>query len=201
MASTLGTRRDDVLGAAARLFSERGYHGTSMQHLADKVGILRGSIYAHISSKEDLLFEIVDSGADRFISRLQDIVASDVAPEDKLRAAIEAHVLTVVDQMDAATVFLNDWRFLSGRRRKQIEQKRRTYDEMVSRVISEGIDSGNLRKDLDVKFATLLVLSAVNWLYQWYDAGGPSSPQDIARIYGDMIITGFGAKPPIGRKA
>ncbi len=64
-------RRAELTRAAARLFSERGYHGTSMQHLGDALGIQRGSLYAHIGSKEDLLFDVVDEGAERFLARAE----------------------------------------------------------------------------------------------------------------------------------
>ena len=63
-----GRRRGEVVAAAARLFSERGYHGTSIQHLADALGLRKGSIYAHIGSKEDLLYDVVNDGAARPVS-------------------------------------------------------------------------------------------------------------------------------------
>lgn len=199
MATNVGGRRGQVLSTAARLFSDRGYHGTSMQHLAERLGILRGSIYAHISSKQDLLFEIVDAGADRFIAGMREVTSSEADARTKLRRAIEAHVLTVVEQMDAATVFLNDWRFLTGPRRKTIQRKRDEYEGLVRGIIADGVAQGAFRRDLDPKLAAMLVLSAVNWLYQWYDPKGPGSAQDIAAAFGEMIVSGFEPRPPTRR--
>jgi len=184
-------RRERLLEVAARIFSERGYNGASMQDLAEGLGILRGSIYAHIDSKEDLLYEIVDRGADRFISSLQAVAGTDESASDKLRAALLAHVETVAEHMEAATVFLNDWKLLSPKRRKAVVAKRNIYQSLIREIVDEGIRRGEFRKSLDPKFATLVVLSCVNWLYQWYDPKGALRPPEIASQFSEMILKGF----------
>jgi AcrR family transcriptional regulator len=184
-------RRDQMLQVAARLFSERGYHGTSMQDLAEDLGMLRGSLYAHIESKEDLLFHIVDEGADRFIARMSEVASSDSDPFEKLRAGLLAHITTVAEHLDASTVFLNDWRLLSPARKKQIGKKRSRYEQLVSSIIEEGIKSGSFRNDLDPRFAALTFLSTVNWLYQWYDPKGPLDAAGIADKFSEILINGF----------
>lgn len=184
-------RRDQLIDVAAKLFSERGYHGTSMQDLAEALGILRGSIYAHISSKEDILFEIVDRGAERFISRLDLIAASGDPADIKITKAITAHIETVTEHLDVATVFLNDWKFLSGPRRAAIAAKRDRYEQLLRQVIADGIRSKHFRKGLDPKFAALQLLSAMNWTYQWYHPGGPLSAKQIGNKMADSILNGF----------
>lgn len=184
-------RKDQVLRTAAKLFSERGYHGTSMQDLARDLGILRGSIYAHIDSKEEILFEIVDAGAARFLERMGAVHQTVAPPPEKLRAAIEAHVTTVAEHLDASTVFLNDWRHLSPKLRRRIEQKRDTYQGLVADIIDEGVRLGVFRKDLDVRFAALLILSTVNWVYQWFDPAGPMTAPQVAEVFSEMILIGF----------
>lgn len=184
-------RKDQVLQTAAKLFSERGYYGTSMQDLARDLGILRGSIYAHIDSKEDILFEIVDAGATRFVERMKAVQQAAGPPTEKLRAAIDAHVTTVAEHLDASTVFLNDWRHLSPRPRKKIERKRDQYESLVVAIIAEGVRLGAFRKDLDVRFAALLILSTVNWVYQWFDPAGPMTATQVADVFSEMILKGF----------
>lgn len=184
-------RREELFRLAARLFSEKGYHGTSMQHLAEGMGILRGSLYAHIDSKEELLFDIVDRGADRFLTRLEEVVASDAPPNEKIHLAISAHISTVAEHLEASTVFLNDWRFLSPERQEIIQTKRDLYESLVREIVEEGVEWGAFPEDLDVKFAGLLILSAVNWVYQWYDPEGPLTPEEIADRFGKMILEGL----------
>ncbi|MCA1840666.1 MAG: TetR/AcrR family transcriptional regulator [Actinomycetota bacterium] len=184
-------RREQILKLAAHLFSEKGYNGTSMQDLADGLGILRGSIYAHIDSKEDLLFEIVDRGADRFITRITEVASSQGDPAEKLRAALLAHITTVAEHLDASTVFLNDWRLLSPDKKRKINNKRRRYENVVESLICEGIASGAFAPDLDARFATLTFLSTVNWLYQWYDPDGQLTAQQVANRFAEILIQGF----------
>lgn len=184
-------RRDELVKVAARLFRERGYNGTSMQDLAGELGILRGSLYAHIASKEDLLFDIIDRGADRFLTRIEEVVAAQVPPDEKLRLAIRGHIETVAEHIDASTVFLNDWKFLSSDRRDAIQGKRDLYESMIREIVEEGVEWEIFPEDTDPKFATLLILSAVNWVHQWYSPEGPSTPGEIADRFSDMILHGL----------
>lgn len=186
-------RRDQMLEVAARLFSERGYHGTSMQHLAEGLGILRGSLYAHIESKEDLLFDIVDRGADRFISRLEEVVTSEVSPDEKVRLAVLAHVETVAEHLDASKVFLSDWRFLSDDRKDAIQAKRDLYESLMREIVEEGIEWEVFSESVDPKFGAIFILSTVNWLYQWYRPDGDLATDQVARILSNLILSGLGS--------
>lgn len=184
-------RREQLVDNAAQLFSERGYHGTSMADLANSMGILRGSLYAHIDSKEQLLFDIVDRGADRFITRLEETVASDDGPERKLRRAISAHIETVAEHMDASTVFLSEWRYLTGEAFTTIMAKRDLYESLWVEIIEEGIEWGVFPEGLDPAMATRMVLGAINWLYQWYDPQGEVAPDRVALQFDEMIQSGL----------
>jgi TetR/AcrR family transcriptional regulator, cholesterol catabolism regulator len=185
-----GARRDDLVREAARLFSARGYHGTSMQHLADALGLLRGSLYAHIGSKEDLLFDVVDDGAERFLARGRAALDAPTATE-RLRRFMVEHVETAIEHLDAGTVFLNEWRYLSDERRSIIQAKRDEYEAMLTSVIEAGIASGEFRANVDVRFAVLLVLSAGNWVYEWYRPGGALGPTQIGDRFAELIVTGL----------
>jgi AcrR family transcriptional regulator len=188
---TRGSRRAELVRAAARLFSARGYHGTSMQDLADELGLLRGSLYAHIGSKEELLFEVVDEGADRFLERGRQALRSPGHAAERLRAFLTGHIETAIEHIDAATVFLNEWRYLSPDLRLVIKSKRDTYEEMVRAIIAGGVATGEFRRDADVRFAGLLTLSAANWVYEWYRPGGPLNAHDIAERFGELIVRGL----------
>jgi AcrR family transcriptional regulator len=188
---TTGARRTELVGVAARLFSERGYHGTSMQQLADSLGLLRGSLYAHIGSKEELLFEVVDAGADRFLQRGSDALRRDGSAAQRLSGFLVAHTETAIEHLEAATVFLNEWRYLSEDLRTVVKAKRDRYEAMVKEIVADGIAAGEFRADVDVAMAARLVLSAGNWLYAWYRPDGELSPAQIgesfARLLGDGL--------------
>ncbi|MFL5919227.1 MAG: TetR/AcrR family transcriptional regulator [Gaiellaceae bacterium] len=160
------SRRADLTRQAARLFAEKGYHGTSIGDLAEAMGVQKGSLYAHIESKADLLWEVARDGAAAFHAAL-DTVPDDAAPTDKIRLALQAHLRVVAEQLDVATVFIREWRYLDGERRDEFVAERRRYEERFRALFREGRDLGGLRTDLDDATATLLALSAANWAYTW----------------------------------
>ncbi|MDQ7028636.1 MAG: TetR/AcrR family transcriptional regulator C-terminal domain-containing protein [Ardenticatenia bacterium] len=124
---------------------------------------------------------------------LRPIVESDARPVEKLRQAIRAHVRVVTGDLAAATVYFHEWKALQGERRERFLAYRREYEGLLRRVVEEGMATGALNPQADPKFATVLILSAVNWLYQWYRPDGPLSPDEIAERFGHLILSGIGA--------
>src|SRR5215210_8324645 len=120
----MSTRKSELTRQAARLFAEKGYHGTSIGDLAEAMGVQKGSLYAHIASKADLLWEVARDGAAAFHDAL-DAVPDDVAPADKIRFAFRAHLRVVAKQLDVATVFIREWRYLEGEHRLEFLAERR----------------------------------------------------------------------------
>jgi AcrR family transcriptional regulator len=162
----VSTRRSELTRVAARLFAERGYHGTSIGDLAKALGVQKGSLYAHIDSKQDLLYEAMTEGARAFHAGL-DSIPDDVAPTERIRLALRAHLRVVAEQLDVATVFVREWRYLEGERAEEFLAERRRYEERFRALFREGREKGALRTDLDDHAAALLVLSAANWAYTW----------------------------------
>jgi len=164
------SRRNELVRQAARLFAEKGYHGTSTGDLAAAMGVQKGSLYAHIDSKSDLLWEVADEGARAFHAGLDEI-PDGVPATEKIRLALRAHLRVVVEQLDVATVFVREWRYLQGARREEFLAERRRYEERFRAFFREGRELGELRTDLDDRTATLLALSAANWAYTWLRPG------------------------------
>jgi AcrR family transcriptional regulator len=180
-----------MIAAAAKLFSERGYHGTSMQHLGDALGLQRGSLYAHIGSKQELLFDVVDDGAERFLERGRAAAAMEALAAVKLRRLLVGHIETAIEHLDSATVFLNEWRYLGPDLRAQIQAKRDEYESIVRSIVDDGIQRGEFRPDANVRFAARLVLSAGNWTYAWFRPGGELGPTEIGERFAELIIRGL----------
>ena len=164
------TRRNELTRQAARLFAERGYHGTSMEDLAAAMGVQKGSLYAHVRSKADLLHEITWDGAQAFHAAL-DAIDERLPAIEKLRLALRAHLGVVAEQLDIATVFVREWRYLDGERRDEFVAERRRYEERIRALFREGVEQSELRTDLDVTVAALVFLSAANWAYTWLQPG------------------------------
>lgn len=191
MERTLSPRRAELVAAAARLFSERGYHGTSMKHLADSLGMLKGSLYAHIGSKEELLYDVVAEGAERFLDRGHAAATMEASASARLEAFLVGHIETAIEHIDAATVFLNEWRYLSDDLRADVQAKRDLYEGLVRGIVTDGISSGEFRADADVAMTARLVLSAGNWIYAWYRPEGSLTSTEIGHRYTELIVRGL----------
>ena len=162
-------RREELTRIAARLFAEKGYQGTSLADLAEGLGVQKPSLYHHIASKEDLLWEVARDGARAFHEALDAVPEGRVA--DRIRLALRAHLAVVAAQLDVATVFVREWRFLSGERREAFLAERRRYEERIRDLFRDGVEQSELRTDLDEGAAALLFLSAANWAYTWLKPG------------------------------
>jgi len=166
----VSTRRSELTREAARLFAERGYHGTSIGDLAEALGVQKATLYAHIQSKQDLLYETMRDGANAFHAALDEI-PEQLPAVDKIRLALRGHLRVVAEQLDVATVFVQEWRYLEGERRDEIVAERRRYEERIRAFFREGRELSELRTDLDDTTAALLMLSAANWAYTWLQPG------------------------------
>ena len=195
----MATRRSQLTREAARLFAEKGYHGTSIGDLAEAMGVQKGSLYAHIASKQDLLYETMLEGARAFHGGL-DAIGDELPATEKIRLALRSHLRVVADQLDVATVFVREWRYLEGERREEIVRERRRYEDRVRAFFREGRDLGELRTDLDDATAALLVLSAVNWAYTWLRLG--EDTDELAERFFALLVDGMrGYVSPRGRGA
>jgi TetR/AcrR family transcriptional regulator, cholesterol catabolism regulator len=184
----MSTRRSELTREAARLFAEKGYHGTSIGDLARALGVQKGSLYAHITSKQDLLYETMRDGAAAFHAAL-DAIPDDASALERIRLALRGHLRVVADQLEVATVFVREWRYLEGARREEILAERRRYEDRVRALFREGRELGELRTDLDDASAALLALSAANWAYTWLQPG--RNTDELADRFFGIILDGI----------
>ncbi|HEY8347053.1 MAG TPA: TetR/AcrR family transcriptional regulator [Symbiobacteriaceae bacterium] len=183
-------RREQVLQAAAALFSRKGYHATTVRDIGEESGMLSGSLYAHIHHKEDLLYELVLRAAERFQAAVRPVVEGEGSASEKLTQAMAAHLKVVAESLAHARIFLHEWRALTGKRWEAAAALRREYEDLLARVIRQGVESGEFRP-VDEKCARLLVLGALNWTYEWYDPEGPLGPEEIAKRFADIVVEGL----------
>jgi AcrR family transcriptional regulator len=189
----MATTRDRLSSHAARLFAERGYHGTSVSDLAEAIGIHKSSIYAHIERKEDLLAEIALAGAAAFHQALDDVPA-DVAADQRLRLALRAHLHVVKGQLAVATVWLQEWRFLTGQPRKAFLAQRHAYEDRIKELVKAAVEMGALAGDLDIDYAVLVFLSVANWSYTWFTP--KTDADDASARFWNLLLHGMAARPP-----
>jgi AcrR family transcriptional regulator len=180
-------RRLQIEDAASELFRERGYAATSVRDIAQALNMQGGSLYAHMASKEDVLWSIVTRAADRFNAEVGPIAVASTAPADRLRDMIRAHVGVVTRIQKDAAVFLHEWRFLSSARRTEMAARRDAYEALFTQTIEDGIASGAFRP-VDARLSAMAILSALNGIPTWFRPGGPLSPDQIADQQADLFL-------------
>jgi TetR/AcrR family transcriptional regulator, cholesterol catabolism regulator len=183
-------RKEQIFSTARSLFSERGYRATTVRDIAREMNLQAGSLYAHIESKEDVLWEIVDRASVNFLAVVEPIAASSRPAPEKLREMVRAHAGALAANLADATVYLHEWKFLSEERQRAILERRRRYEGFYRQVIEEGIERGEFAP-CDPKMAALHVLSTVNWLPQWYNPQGRLSATEVADHFSGLILRGL----------
>lgn len=182
-------RRDQIVAAAGELFSARGFHGTSMRDLAKRLDLQGSSLYAHFASKDDLLWEIVDATAAAFV-KAADSVPTGGTPTARLKGLIAAHLSVISSELPYATVFFQDWTHLSGERRTQLIAMRDDYQ----RRFHDTIEAGTIRGEFctsDASLATLVLLSALNFSYQWLDPRGRLGHDELVAAFTEQLVDGL----------
>jgi AcrR family transcriptional regulator len=189
-------RKHEVMRAAIDIFWRDGYAAASVQDVAASVGVLKGSLYYYIESKEDLLFQIIEDIDEQSRQILDEVLELDVEPVERLRMYIERHVAWYLTNVEEVTVFFRDWRYLTGDRLTAAISNRRKYELVIRDMVVQAQQSGDVDPALDPKYASFYLLSAVNHVPDWYRRDGKDSPTAIAAIYADLTVgTLVGTKP------
>jgi AcrR family transcriptional regulator len=175
-------RRAQLLDAAARLFSERGFHATSMRDIAKAVGMLSGSIYYHFESKEEMLLAVYEEGERRIADEVDAAVANTTEPWARLEAACAAHLRALITHRDYSQAMLRARPHEAGAFAGRIRELRRDYEMRFRRLIEDlPLPSG-----VDRHYLRLLLFGALNWSQVWYHSGA-DSPETVARHFVSIL--------------
>ena len=192
MAQRKAAREDQLLQTATRLFKEKGYRNTSMQDLADALGVQKASLYYYIESKEELLRRLLEHAFTLVGAQIDEIYAADLPPSEKLRRALENHAVTLMDNLNLVSVYMDEYRNLPPRRLKQVLAVRKHYEQTLMQILQEGIASGEFRP-VNIEMTVYGLLGMLNWTVQWFSPTGELSSQEIASILVDLALYGLAA--------
>lgn len=170
------SRRRAIEDVASDLFRAHGYAGTSVRDIARALSLQGASLYAHVTSKEDVLWAIVDRAAGRFESAADAAEAGAEArrpgdPVEAIDALIRAHVEVLTADVGEASVFVTEWRALAGERRQAVLDRRDAYEARFRRRIDDGIAIGAFAL-VDPAIASTVLLTALNGVATWFDPEG-----------------------------
>jgi len=185
------SRFPEIVNAAAELFRTQGYADTSIEDIANVVGILKGSVYHYIHTKEDLLFAIIDEIYARTEAKSKQVSAFTGGPVEQLDLFIDLHMEDVGELAAKVAVFATEYRSLPEDRRRQVQARRDTYEDLLRSIIRKGQRQGAFVDSLDARLTAIGILQMLNGTYQWYRSDGPRSMRDITREYKKLIFRGL----------
>jgi len=191
------TRRRQIEAIASSLFREQGYAGTSVRDIARGLAIQGASLYAHVASKEDVLWAIVRRAADHFEAAADEAERATLGGSSagRLEALVRAHVGVLTDDVGQASVFVREWRSLSTERRARMGARRDAYEGRWRALIADGSRTGAFAP-ADAPLAATYLLTALNGIVTWYRPDGPLSPRAIAAEYVALSLRALGAGRP-----
>ena len=184
-------RREQILDIAAKVFREQGYHRSTLSEIAQEVGILKGSLYYYIKSKEDLLYQIVLPMVTSYVDSLDKILISNEKADVVLKKAIIAHMEPMDLNLDRQSVFITETKFLSEKRLREINKQIGKYEGLWLDVIKKGIKNNIFKDNIDPKMLLFLILGAANWTIRWYRPGGKYTIGQISEMYAENILNGL----------
>ena len=182
--------RNEILRAAAQIFQEKGYHAASMQDIAEAVELKKGSLYHHVSSKQEILLALLDEALDLIIERLQEVEAKDISPSQKLRQEMQAYLSFLAENRSLSSILILEHRSLQPEFIDLHIPRRDRIEQIWREIIEEGVSCGELQSQQPGLTAKAL-LGVLNWALTWYREDGPVSPDEIADHFADLFIQGL----------
>jgi TetR/AcrR family transcriptional regulator, cholesterol catabolism regulator len=183
-------RMEEICAAAAKLFYKNGYHSTTIEELAAEVGMLKGSLYYYIKSKEDLLYQVlldvIVDGQVRVNRKLEGI--SD--PLERLRIGLQEHIEYIIDNQVRVGLFLHEFDVFQGVRRKRIKQEMSRYQDIFVDIVRQGKKQG-LFADLDSWLVVNGMLGMCNWIYRWYPGEKNPDLTMVKHAYTNLVLDGL----------
>ena len=189
-------RRQEIFSIATRLFYEKGYTQTSTKDIADAAGILKGSLYAHVDSKEDILLAVVEDIHERFDANRSAARVMDASPYERLVAFLTGHLQVAVSALEYHIIYSRDWRSLSPVHYRAIRDKRDDYQRYLAGLLSDAQAAGTIRDDLDPPLLSITVLTMLNSLHTWFQAGRGYTDADVTRAYLSVVLHGITTPAP-----
>jgi len=169
MATVVSDRRSEIVDAAAHLFFRRGYGATTIDAVAAEVGILKGSLYHHITGKEDLLVAVIDEVHAAAMARLDAAEAMGGPVLGRFHWFLADHAAYNCRHPERIAVYFREFEHLTGDRRERVGADRRAYDRFVRTLIDEARASGEVPRDVEPRLAANAALGMTNWVHQWFD--------------------------------
>ena len=183
-----------VLDAAARIFRDNGYAGTTMRAIADAADLKAGSIYYHYKSKDDLIAAMLDLGINAVISSVQQTLAEldpTVSARARIECAIRAHIGAIIAHGDYTLATRRVFGQVPQEIRTQNLRLRDNYARLWHEILEDAKARDEVRKDANITLARLFILGALNWTAEWFNPAGRRTIDEVAHEFSQMVCNGL----------
>ncbi len=188
-ARTTALRKEEVMNVAARLFAAKGYHATTLDQIAEEIGVTKPALYYYVTNKEDILRTIVNRMMEP-MEEVTKIAASALPPREKMSAIIQVLVRFASERRDTALIAFEQSNILPKRSRDALRRREKDVEIAVQQVLKEGIAKGTF-SEVNVRMAGFAILAVSNSAYRWYRPGGSLSPDKIAEQFLSLFENGY----------
>jgi AcrR family transcriptional regulator len=184
-------RRQKIIDTAVELFHKRGYRSTTLDDLAQELGITKAALYHYVESKEELLFIIYTQALNSIFLETKKIASTNLPPDKKMREIIRNHIKNIIIRnLSLFFVFFTEENQLPDKYYRMVKEKKREYDQIIQNIIQEGISSGIFEND-DPRLLSYGIIGMCNWLYKWYQPKIPYSADAIADQFIKILERGY----------
>lgn len=183
-------KRERFFKTATLLLSEQGYKAMTIRELAQRLDCDKSNIYNYISSKQDLLDQLLFEIADKFHIGMKEIENSSYSPIEKIKEVIRLHVKMTFENPHKLHIHVNEWRFLSDDRKKVFVKRKKAYEKKIIEIIEAGIQEGSFKPG-NKEFLKNCILSSIRWLYTWKVSEKDQNPIEVQKNITEFILDGI----------
>ncbi|MFZ5633335.1 MAG: TetR/AcrR family transcriptional regulator [Bacillota bacterium] len=184
--------RDKIIQSAIELFGEKGYHATSIQEISDKAEVSKGAVFHYFPNKSELLFVIHDNFIDIHLEQVERVLMKDdLCASEKMRELILDLVQLIADFKPSVIIFLQEFKYVTEDKLEIIKSKRGKSEEMFKKVIEQGVNSGEFKKDLDIDLTVKAIFGMCDWTYRWMNPNGRLTPREIGLNFWKILMGGL----------
>ncbi|KAF3996477.1 TetR/AcrR family transcriptional regulator [Glaciimonas immobilis] len=187
-------KRERIIAVAVELFYHNGFNNTTLEAVAEKINVTKPFIYSHFTSKNELLGEICSRGIRASLEVLDQVVASEQSPTEKVRSMVHDFTIAVLENQEAIAIYTREQKHLAKKDSDVIEQMRREFDRKLCALLDDGVATGEFTVS-DVRIASLAVGGIVSWSCVWYRPHGRLKPEETAEQVSKLVLAMIQAKP------
>ena len=180
-------KKTEIIRSAVSIMAEKGYHATTMEDIASKLLMTKGSIYYYFRDKQDLVYQSQIMLLEQSIKNIQDIKQKDLPVTEKLREVMVNHIEYLISEKSGFSIKVNPDQIFEGHQLQAILQLGDDYEKCMDQLLTEGIESG-VFSSVDIKIVRNIFLGAMNWIIRWYSPEGKQSKADFAELISNYLL-------------